>query len=516
MTGIFSLISLLACQQGFDKDGSEINETNEYGETVDENGNSLSTANHDWDEDGYTEDQGDCDDDNPDINPGEEEIYYDDIDSNCDGLNDFDADADGHISDSWGGDDCDDDNPDINPSVEDDPTDGIDTDCDGQDDPLFIAYVLDENASESNGSLALGVDRDNRIHVVFEDAGDLWYTSKSPSADAWRPSISTELPSNGNIAMGGEGQQLDGAIDGSYRFHIAYSEMDESGNLSTNYAYLKNVRATVPEWIGSYEIEGLNTTGKSLASHYINIATGSDDLPVFAHYDANSNRPILSKIASIPAAGQSSISLDYREEVDYLFQDLDQSGGALMGLHTNLTIGASDMSYVVFLDESAPYATGTNPATQVSALTDVNYYCESETVVEPGGLAHALAVRSDNKLCMAYHDMDDFGLKYACQVSVSGCTDWDIQTIDSNIGASTSLALEFTSGNIPHVAYHHNPTGTLRVASLQGTEWDIVTAAAVPGKDVGANVQMSIDTNDKTHLAFYNSTDGNVWYAMGR
>ena len=111
MTGIFSLISLIACQQGFDKDGSEINETNEYGETVDEDGNSLSTSNHDWDEDGYTEDQGDCDDDNPDINPGEEEVYYDDIDSNCDGLNDFDADADGHISANWGGDDCDDSNP---------------------------------------------------------------------------------------------------------------------------------------------------------------------------------------------------------------------------------------------------------------------------------------------------------------------------------------------------------------------------------------------------------------------
>ena len=177
--------------------------------------------------------------------------------------------------------------------------------------------------------------------------------------------------------------------------------------------------------------------------------------------------PILSKIASIPAAGQNSISLDYREEVDYLFQDLDQSGGAPMGLYTSLAIGASDMSYVVFLDESAPFATGTDPETQISALTDTNFYCESNTVVEPGGLAHALAIRSDNKLCIAYHDMSDLGLKYACQVTVSGCTDWDIQTIETNIGNSTSLALGFTSGNIPYVAYHHNPTGTLRAASFK-------------------------------------------------
>ena len=223
MTGIFSLISLIACQQGFDKDGSEINETNEYGETVDEDGNSLSTSNHDWDEDGYTEDQGDCDDDNPDINPGEEEVYYDDIDSNCDGLNDFDADADGHISANWGGDDCDDSNPLIN-HVEDDPTDGIDTDYDGQDDP-FISYVLDENASESNGSIALDVDRDKRgtlslktlaiygtrVNHLHWDPGDPLYQL---TCSLMVTSLSEE---RGNNSTGNRRQ---------FSFHIAYSETD--------------------------------------------------------------------------------------------------------------------------------------------------------------------------------------------------------------------------------------------------------------------------------------------------
>ena len=107
MTGIFSLC--FNCQQGFDKDGSEINETNEYGETVDEDGNSLSTTNHDWDEDGYTEDQGDCDDDNPNINLVKKKSTMT-ISTPLDGLNDFDADEDGHLSANWGGDDCDDTN----------------------------------------------------------------------------------------------------------------------------------------------------------------------------------------------------------------------------------------------------------------------------------------------------------------------------------------------------------------------------------------------------------------------
>ncbi|MBW1854486.1 MAG: putative metal-binding motif-containing protein, partial [Deltaproteobacteria bacterium] len=40
---------------------------------------------YDVDEDGYTENQGDCDDENTDINPGVPEICDDGIDNNCDG-----------------------------------------------------------------------------------------------------------------------------------------------------------------------------------------------------------------------------------------------------------------------------------------------------------------------------------------------------------------------------------------------------------------------------------------------
>ena len=517
MTGIFSLVSLIACQQGFDKDGSEVNETNEYGETVDENGNSLSTTNHDWDEDGYTEDQGDCDDDNPNINPGEEEIYYDDVDSNCDGLNDFDADGDGHISSNWGGDDCDDTDSSINPSVEDDPTDGIDTDCDGQDDPRFIYYAMDEDMITSNGSLTLDVDQNNRVHVVYEDAGELWYTNKNPASGTWRTAISTELPISGWVAAGGEGTQLAGKIDDNNRFHIVYSEVDASGNLSMHYAYLANIRTTVPNWNGSYEIEGMNTSGRNLASHYLNIALGSDNIPVFAYYDENANRPILSKLTGVPGVQQNSISIDYREEVDYLVDTgIVDLSDAPMGIHTSLAIGPSDVSYVMFLDETAPSGTGNEPETQLSMRNDISYLCTSAPVVNPGGVAHAIALRPDNKLCMAYQEMGSNDLNYACQVSASNCEDWDVQTIEAGIGVDSTLDLAFTSGSIPYVAYHHTPSGTVRVATLQGSEWDIVTAGAEGGSDLGYNLQMVIDGDDRVHLSFYNSTNGNIWYAMGR
>lgn len=45
----------------------------------------LAHLDVDDDEDGYTENQGDCDDDNPDVNPGAREICGDGEDQNCDG-----------------------------------------------------------------------------------------------------------------------------------------------------------------------------------------------------------------------------------------------------------------------------------------------------------------------------------------------------------------------------------------------------------------------------------------------
>ncbi|HND32336.1 MAG TPA: MopE-related protein, partial [Myxococcota bacterium] len=88
--------------------------------------------NFDHDGDGQTGLEGDCADDNPYAYTGAEEVWYDGVDEDCDGLSDYDADFDGYASDAWGGADCDDEDVLRNPgAVEVCDEAGLDEDCNG-------------------------------------------------------------------------------------------------------------------------------------------------------------------------------------------------------------------------------------------------------------------------------------------------------------------------------------------------------------------------------------------------
>jgi len=91
----------------------------------------------DADEDGYGDPacvncdypKHDCDDADPNKNPGAAEICNG-LDDNCDGAID-DADLDTYIAEACGGADCDDNNFMVRPQMPEDCTNGIDDNCDG-------------------------------------------------------------------------------------------------------------------------------------------------------------------------------------------------------------------------------------------------------------------------------------------------------------------------------------------------------------------------------------------------
>ncbi len=77
---------------------------------------------------GYVENNWDCDDQDPNINPNTLEIPNNDVDENCDGIAEIiDNDGDGYNNEE----DCDDTDPSINPGADEIPNNGVDEDCDG-------------------------------------------------------------------------------------------------------------------------------------------------------------------------------------------------------------------------------------------------------------------------------------------------------------------------------------------------------------------------------------------------
>lgn len=111
--------------------------------------------NNDFDEDGFIS-LVDCDDNDPLVNPGAEEIIYNGIDDDCDSSTlDDDLDQDGFNLLE----DCNDNDETINPGVEEICDNGIDDDCDGEIDegcivvPDPIAYYpFNGNANDESGN----------------------------------------------------------------------------------------------------------------------------------------------------------------------------------------------------------------------------------------------------------------------------------------------------------------------------------------------------------------------------
>ena len=110
----------------------------------------------------------DCNDDDPSIYPGAEDVWYDGIDSDCAENDDYDADADGYQSDAHGGDDCDDADSTTHPDAIDTWYDDVDSDCAGNDD-------FDADADGHQKLNTRGPDCDDNDPLVHPGAFDDWY-----------------------------------------------------------------------------------------------------------------------------------------------------------------------------------------------------------------------------------------------------------------------------------------------------------------------------------------------------
>lgn len=179
------------------------------------------------DNDGDGFDNGvDCDPDDGTIHPRADEIWYDGVDQNCDGANDFDADNDGYVAaeyeaqqlesvpeaDRLPGGDCCDSNDNVSPIQPDPSYDGVDQDCDGADDfdadgdghasatdrteatrvpdavcdTALFPWTGGDDCYDSDQDLSEGFQNPANLDAaeVYSGAAEIWYDGTNQDCDA--------------------------------------------------------------------------------------------------------------------------------------------------------------------------------------------------------------------------------------------------------------------------------------------------------------------------------------------
>ena len=268
---------------------------------------------------------GDCDDTDATINPAATDTWYDGVDQDCDGADDYDADGDGYASSDYTGLDCDDDDTAINPAAAEVCDDGIDQNCDGTSDTCsFIgdipvtdadAYFYGENAVDRVGQGDPGITNGGDLDgdgvddlVVSALFSDVTGTNSGQVHIFFGPISGTGLGvSTSDVQLDGDaaGDLLGrsviaaGDVDGDGFDDLFVSAQGESTNgTNTGAAYL----VTGPVTAGSAGIESVTQT------RFVGAAAGDliADLAPAGDVDGDGNDDLLISAQFLDAGGTTN------------------------------------------------------------------------------------------------------------------------------------------------------------------------------------------------------------------
>ncbi len=472
-------------------DGSDGTDGTDGSDGTDGDDGSTDPDDVDDDGDGLSENEGDCDDTDPDVGPHADEQPYNGIDDDCNSATpDDDLDGDGYD----GEEDCDDLDPDVNPGAAEDWTDGVDNDCDGDIDERFWTWTVDSAGNVGSPS-AVDVDSSGVVHIAYADtdSGTLKYTAMSTTG-SWSAPVDLVSYSWATV-----GEYIDGKVDGADRFQVAYTFYDYT---YTNYTELDFIyRDASGTWSAEYVVEDYSSFASTDVGYFVTMDIDSGNLPTFAWFDAYDGLPYISDYTSFGVA----VTLP----VDAIA--ICWISSCYSGLYTSVALDSSDYVNVAYSDPSAPLGLGTQPEAQYTRFdTDLNSVTFSEKIANDGYYT-SLALKSDGTRCVAWQNDTSADLLYACRGT--GAV-WTPTTVDSTGSVGAYAQLAFNSADEPYIVYYDETNHRLKGAHDDGSGW--VTFVIDDSADVGQYVDMSIDHLDRVNLSYYDATNGDLVFARGQ
>lgn len=88
---------------------------------------------------------------------------------------------------------------------------------------------------------------------------------------------------------------------------------------------------------------------------------------------------------------------------------------------------------------------------------------------------------------------------------------WDIYTIDDVGDVGKYCSIDLDSNDRAHVSYHQSTAGELRYATNASGTW--ASVALETGAYAGQETSLAVDSNDAVHIAYYNYPNANLKYA---
>jgi hypothetical protein len=239
----------------------------------------------DDDGDGFAKTE-DCDDSAADVNPDADETWYDGIDQDCGGDDDYDADADGWVASEYvdeatagvagtgslPGGDCDDSLADVNPAADDVWRDGADQDCSGNDDFDVDGdgYVRDDDVGQTTDYV------EGSGNAPGGDCDDEEDTVNPGTTDTWRDGVDLDCSGNDDYDVDGDGYVRDDDVGLPTRY-VEGSGTAPGGDCDDEVATINPATAEV--WYDDIDNDCSELTDDDDADDdgYIALVSGGDD-----------------------------------------------------------------------------------------------------------------------------------------------------------------------------------------------------------------------------------------------